>query len=309
MKAVTVCGIQIASIPGDVRQNVRKALDWLAKAQGEFGAEIAVFPESVTTTFNPGMSREALYDIVEPIPGDVTDAFCRASSDLNTIVVLPVYERGRDRPTIYNSAVLITPGSGVVGVYRKTHPFTTERVEGGGWTTPGHTARVYQTSCAMLGMMICYDGDFPELARVMAIDGAEVLARPSAFLRSYDIWHLTNAARAYDNHVYVVAVNAVGRDGAGNYYAGHSMVISPTGEKLAQARGSEEIIVARLDPDPMRYVSPGTRAPMVFDHLQDRNIAAYEGIIREARSAFEPALRVPYGRPAGKSREEDSPAS
>ena len=76
-------------------------------------------------------------------------------------------------------------------------------------------------------MTICYDGDFPELYRAEAIMGAEVICRPSALLRSFEIWELTNRARAYDNHVYIVACNAVGPDAGGNYYFGHSMIVDP----------------------------------------------------------------------------------
>ena len=81
---------------------------------------------------------------------------------------------------------------------------------GGGWVTPAETATVVETDLGRIGLMICFDGDYPELARVMAVRGAEVICRPSALLRSADIWELTTRARAYDNHVFVVAANATG---------------------------------------------------------------------------------------------------
>ena len=97
--------------------------------------------------------------------------------------------------------------------------------------------------------MICYDGDFPELGRCLAVQGVEVIVRPAALLRSFDIWSLTNRARAYDNHVYVVGVNSIGPDARGSYYFGHSQIVSPIAHVLAQASGSEEIVAAELDPD------------------------------------------------------------
>jgi beta-ureidopropionase len=130
---------------------------------------------------------------------------------------------------------------------------------------------------------------------------AEIITRPSALLRSYDIWYITNCARAYDNHVYLIGVNAVGADAANNYYFGNSMIIDPTAWKLAQARGVEEIVSAELDPEPLRYISHGTCSPQIFDHLEDRNLALYEEILRAARSRFEPARRVPYAK--GRARE------
>ena len=74
-------------------------------------------------------------------------------------------------------------------------------------------------------MIICFDGDYPELSRITAVRGAEVIARPSALLRSADLWELTNRARAYDNHVYVVGANATGIDPAGTIYFGNSMIV------------------------------------------------------------------------------------
>ena len=142
-------------------------------------------------------------------------------------------------------------------------------------------------------MMICYEGDFPEVARVLAIQGAEVIVRPSALLRSFDIWEMTNRARAYDNHVYVVGVNIVGHDLGENYYFGHSMIVDPIACRLAQARGTEEIVFAELDPDPLKYISWGTKSPMIFDHLEDRNASLYRDLLKEAKSPFEPFKRVP----------------
>ncbi len=142
-------------------------------------------------------------------------------------------------------------------------------------------------------MIICYDGDFPELSRLLAVKGAEIIVRPSALLRSFDIWYITNAARAYDNHVYVVATNSVGPDAGGSYYFGHSMIVNPIAWRLAQARGGEEIIAAKLDPDPLRYVTWGSKSPQIFDHLEDRNLELYEGILKKARSRFELGERIP----------------
>jgi hypothetical protein len=94
----------------------------------------------------------------------------------------------------------------------------------------------------------------------------------------------------------MIGVNAVGPDAAENYYFGGSMIISPIAQKLAQARGCEEIVSAVLGSDPLRYVTYGTRSPMIFDHLEDRNVGVYGGILSEGKSSFEPDRRVPYKR-------------
>jgi beta-ureidopropionase len=86
---------------------------------------------------------------------------------------------------------------------------------------------------ATIGLTICYDGDVPELYRAEAILGAEVIERPSALLRSFEIWKMTNWVGAYDNHVYLLGCNGIGADAGGNYYFGHSMIVDP---HRAQAR-------------------------------------------------------------------------
>jgi predicted amidohydrolase len=105
---------------------------------------------------------------------------------------------------------------------------------------------------------------------------------------------MVNKARAYDNHVYLLAANAVGPDAGNNYYFGHSMIVSPIAQTLALARGQEEIVSAKLDPDPIKYVSYGSKSPMIFDHLEDRNVAVYKEILQKGKSPFEPYKRIVY---------------
>jgi predicted amidohydrolase len=294
MKTFIVACAQFGVTPNDVTANVERAVAWIERAVKENEAELVVLPETITTGFSPGMGAKELWDLVDAIPGRITEPIARAARSLGVHVVLPTYERGPERGVVYNSAALINPQGEVIGVYRKTHLFPTERLSGGGWSTPGTEAPVFETELGTVGMIICYDGDFPELSRVLAIKGAEVIVRPAALLRSFEIWEMTNRARAYDNHVYMVACNAIAPDAGGNYYFGHSQIVSPIAQVLAQARGTEEIIAAELGPDPIKYVTYGAKSPMIFDHLQDRNLAAYEGILQPARSRFEPARRVEY---------------
>jgi len=292
MKEFIACCVQIAVTPNDVQANIDKSVTWLEKAVNEYAAELVVFPETVTTSFVTELEVGELWDLVDEVPGHTTRDIQAAARSLGVHVVWPTYRRGPERGIVYNSAILIGPDGEIIGIYDKTHPFPLERRDCGGWVTLGNRADVFKTALGDIGMIICYDGDFPELSRLLAVKGAEIIVRPSALLRSYDIWYITNAARAYDNHVYVVATNAVGPDAGGSYYFGHSMIVTPIAWRLAQARGGEEIIAAKLDPDPLRYVTWGSKSPQVFDHLQDRNLELYEEIIKEARSRFEPGERL-----------------
>ncbi len=292
MKAFTAACAQFAITPMAVHENVQKAVAWIERAVQENEAQLVVLPETVTTGFVPGCPVEELWDCVDYLPGALSEPVAQAARKLGVYVVLPTYERGPQRGIVYNSAALITPSGEIAGVYHKTHLFPTERRAADGWSTPGQHAVVVETPLANIGLSICYDGDFPELYRVMAIKGAEVIVRPSALLRSFEIWEVTNKARAYDNHVYLLACNAIGPDAGSNYYFGHSMIVSPVAQTLGLARGTEEIIAVTLDPDPIKRLGYGSKTPMVFDHLQDRNLAAYEGILQPAASRFVPARRI-----------------
>lgn len=282
--------VQIFIEPNNIKANIDKTCEWLIKAKKEHGAELVVFPEDVTTGFAPNMPIEEFYEILEPIPGDSIKPVQKLAKELGVHVVLPLYERGEVKNTIYNSSILIDDKGEILANYRKTHPFPTERE----WTTPGNEVVVVDTKLGKIGMVICYDGDFPELSRVCALKGAEIITRPSALMRSFEIWELTNKARAYDNHVYILAPNAVGADAAGNHFFGSSMIVNPIGQTIALARGGDDIISAKLNPDPIRYIGYGTKIPMIFDHLEDRNIEVYKEILIEGKSSFEPSMRIPY---------------
>jgi beta-ureidopropionase len=292
--AFTAACAQFAVTPLAVRENVEKSVHWIERTVRETGAQLVVLPETITTGFTPGIPTEDLWDLVDTLPGDMTRPIAQIARDLKVYVVFPTYERGPAPNEVYNSAALFDIGGELAGVYRKTHLFPLERVSEGGWSTPGQHPVVVETELANIGLTICYDGDFPELYRAEAIMGAEVICRPSALLRSFEIWETTNKARAYDNHVYIVGCNAVGPDAGGSYYFGHSMIVSPIAHVQALARGTEEIIAVELDPDPIKRITYGANTPMIFDHLRDRNLAAYENILTPARSRFEPARRAEY---------------
>jgi predicted amidohydrolase len=287
MKEFIAACVQIAVTPNDVQANIDKGVAWLEKTVSEYKAELVVFPETVTTGYETGLDAEGLWDLVDEAPGRITRDIQAAAKALGVHVVWGTYRRGSVRGEVYNSAILIGPDGEIIGIYDKTHPAPWERRDGGGWAMVGKRADVFETALGSIGMIICYDGDFPELSRLLAVKGAEVIVRASALQRSYDIWYITNAARAYDNHVYLVASNLVGPDACGNYGFGHSMIVNPIAWRLAQARGTEEIIAAKLDPDPLRYVTWGSKSLQTFDHLEDRNLELYEEILKEARSRFE----------------------
>jgi predicted amidohydrolase len=296
MRAVTVAAVQVApsSRPltaETVADNSARAVALVRDCHAATGAELIVLPESVTTGFTPGVSSEQLWDLVSDLPGRILDPFTAAAADLGVHLVLGTYRRGPTRGLVYNSAVVIGADGGLLGSYHKTHPFGGERADRGGWVTPGDDVLVVDTPLGRIGVIICFDGDYPELARITAIKGAELLCRPSALLRSADLWELTNRARAYDNHVYVIGANATGVDPAQTIYFGNSMIVTPIAEVVARAASHECWVSARLDPaTALASLTPGSSVPQPFDHLADRNLALIrrhaDVLLQEAASPF-----------------------
>jgi predicted amidohydrolase len=296
MREFVAAAVQLApsSAPltaGSIAANSDRACDLTRQCVAATAAELVVLPESVTTGFTPGTDAADLWDLVSELPGPVLDPFSALAAELGIHLVLGTYERGPERGIVYNAAVLLGPSGEMLGVYRKTHPFGTERADRGGWVTPGEDTLVVDTELGRIGVIICFDGDYPELSRITAIQGAEVICRPSALLRSADLWELTNRARAYDNHVFVIGCNATGVDPAGVIYFGNSMIVTPIAEVVARAASHECWTAARLNPDTaMSSLTPGSSIPQSFDHLADRNLALIrkhaDALLSEARSSF-----------------------
>ena len=291
-RRVVLAGAQFAVVPNDIPTNLYRCIYFLRRAVEDTGAKLLVFPESITTGFNPAMSARDLYQML-PRTEVMLSPVQKICKELQIHCVLPTYERGRDRETVYNSAFLIDSRGRTRGVYRKTHLFPTERKENKGWTTPGRLYPVFPTEIGTIGIHLCYDGDFPEISRILAVKGARILCRPSALLRNFEIWEATNKMRAYENHVYHVAVNAIGSDAAHTTYFGHSMIVSPIAQTLALGRAVDDLIYAEMDPHPIRRVSYGSDAPMLFDHLEDRNVKYYtKELFAPARSPFNPTKQI-----------------
>jgi len=279
MRDVTVAAVQVAPAIGPLTQasiktNTARAIAATMQCVAATGAELVVLPESVTSGFTTGVAAAELWDLVSDIPGPVAEPFAAAAAELGIHLVVGSYQRGPERGVVYNSAALLGPAGDVLGVYRKTHPFSGERADRGGWVTPGDDICVVPTPFGNVGLIICFDGDYPELSRITAVKGAEIICRPSALLRSADLWELTNRARAYDNHVYLIGANATGTDPGGAIYFGNSMIVTPIAEVVARAASHECWISARLEPaKALASLTPGSSVPQPFDHLADRNLA------------------------------------
>jgi len=213
--------------------------------------DLIVFPELSTTGYmgTPEEFDQNAYRLTED-PG--AKAMQELSGRYRVTIVYGFAERDPDDPSIlYNAAAIVSRGK-VLGSYRKVHPFDSEKI----WCTPGSEYPVFETDFGKLGVMICWDTAFPEVARIYALKGAQVLAICTNWETSETDaldplkpknWELAMRARAFDNFVPVAAANRVGND-RGCRFFGHSKIINFLGDVAAAAGDApnEEIVHATV---------------------------------------------------------------
>lgn len=196
------------------------------------------------------------YELTERVPGGATTKLMqKLAAKHRMVIVAPVYEE--HMPGLYfNTAAVIDADGSYLGKYRKHH---IPHAHPGFWEkfyfTPGDTGYpVFNTKCARVAVYICYDRHFPEGARMLGLNGAEILFNPSATVAglSEHLWELEQPAHAVANGYFVGAINRVGTEkpwNIGDFY-GKSYFCNPRGEIVAQAsRDKDEVLVADLDLD------------------------------------------------------------
>lgn len=205
--------------------------------------QLIVFPECSLTGYVFEDKASAL-ELAEPVPGPSTVELSLLCREYGIYVIYGLLEREHDH--VYNACVLLGP-DGVVASYRKVHlPFVgVDR-----FATPGDRPfTVHELPGLRLGMHICYDGGFPESARVMALLGADLIVLPTNWpAAAMCSAQCVPVCRALENHVYFAAVNRVGEEG-GFRFIGWSRIVAPTGETLAAAEHDREtILYAEIEP-------------------------------------------------------------
>ena len=248
----------------DKSRNVEIAERLVREAAAD-GADLIVLPEKWSLLGPP----EALLDGAEPLDGPVLAAARSWARELGVhLVAGSVAERVEGRERLSNTSALISPDGEIAAVYRKIHMFD---VEVGGITyreseheQPGDQIVVAPLAgvpgagaeSVELGLTVCYDLRFPELFRILAVRGAQVVSVPSAFTvtTGRDHWEVLLRARAIENQCFVVAAGQIGEAPPHYESYGRSMIVDPWGTVLAQAPDRECFVTAELDLAALRDV-------------------------------------------------------
>lgn len=234
-----VAALQFEPTLGVKEQNLSRLLR-LSLEAARAGARLIVTPEMATTGYC-WYSRAEIAPYVEPIPGPTTDQFAAFAREHNCYLVLGLPEVDPQTGIYYNSAALIGP-HGILGVYRKTHSFLSEPK----WAKDGdHGLPVWEIELGRLGVLICMDAVYFEPARILALQGAEVLCFPTNWLgeKSPSADWMT---RAYENGCFFIAANRYGRE-RGIQFSGGSAVLNPDGTIQNRLDTGEGIVFGEVD--------------------------------------------------------------
>ena len=235
-----VTSIQLEITDRPKGENVKHALDIL---DGVPDSDLIVLPEIWPCGY---FSFDRYRAESEPIDGPTVTAFVKKAVERKCHILMGSFVEN-DRDNIYNTALLLDPEGNSIARYRKIHLFGYQSAERE-ILTPGRDVVVAATPWGPSGFSTCYDLRFPELFRQMVGRGAKFFLIPSAWpMVRLDAWRLFNRARAHENLAYLISCNCAGTN-AGTQYAGHSMMVDPLGQVVAEGGEKEEIVTAEIDP-------------------------------------------------------------
>lgn len=284
-------GIIQQTCSADVEANKAKLASNIRKAASD-GAELVVLQELHNSLYFCQTENTSLFDLAEPIPGPSTEFYGKLALELNIVLVTSLFER-RAPGLYHNTAVVFEKDGSIAGKYRKMHipddPAYYEKF----YFTPGDLGfHPIRTSVGVLGVQVCWDQWYPEGARLMALQGAEILIYPTAIgyessdtadeqERQREAWTTVQRGHAVANGLPVVAVNRTGHEPDpsgqtnGITFWGGSFVAGPQGELLYRAYVDKEEVVV-VDVDMKR--SENVRRWWPF--LRDRRIEEFSGLTK-----------------------------
>ena len=263
MKDIRIAAVTFNSAVGRTSENLDKMASWIKQAKDQ-AAQLICFPELNVTGYS---TKADIKGCAEPIPGPISDRLEQMAHE-NRIVILAGMAEKDEKNRIFATHLVVTPQS-IAGSYRKIHIAPPEI----NIFSPGSSVPLFDVNGVKVGIQLCYDAHFPELSTRMAIDGADIIFMPHASPRGtpqkkFDSWMRHLKARAYDNSVFIVACNQVGKNTNGLDFPGIAVAIEPSGNVLQRHTSvRESIMIADLKADmlsdvrnhKMRYFLPNRR--------------------------------------------------
>ena len=251
---VTVAGIQMPCGP-DREANFAKAMT-LARVAIERGAKLICFAECFAWPWFPRKASEEARKLAEPIPGPMTEAMQLLAEDAGAVIVAPMFETANDSAW-YNTTAVIDANGHLLGLYRKTHVPELPNYQEKFFFHPGNLGfPVFKTRYAAIGVVTCWDNFFPEVPRILALKGAQILFCPTACSSSGSAvkWERAIAAHSVYNAVYALRVNRIGVEGSMTFY-GRSFCTDPNGDFVTEPAGAiEGVVLADLNLDRIKLV-------------------------------------------------------
>jgi beta-ureidopropionase len=268
-----------ASVADIKRAMLEKHLPMIEEA-GKNGVQILCLQEIFDGPyFCPGQDKK-WYAAAEEVPGPTTHLLAELAKKYQMAMVIPIYERAMPG-VYYNTAAVVDADGTYLGKYRKNHIPQTSGFWEKFFFKPGNLGYpTFQTRYARIGVYICYDRHFPEGARLLGLNGAEIVFNPSATVAGLSeyLWKLEQPAHAVANGYYVGAINRVGTEAPWNIgeFYGQSYFVNPRGQFIAEAsRDKDETVVAELDLDLIEEVR------QTWQFYRDRRPDSYEDMVKQ----------------------------
>lgn len=257
---VRFSGIQMSVIVGDKSATIGKALSLIDRAVKEFAPNIVALPELFATEYFPLYGDPKYFAYAEPIPGPTTQVLADKAREHGIYIIAGIFEKAL-RGLYYDSSAVLGPDGAVVGLTRKIELPNEYNKDGGvlsysnedfyfASADPEHAYPVIRTPYGNIGQVICYNRHFPELWRMLILNGVDVIYIPVASRagKAKDMFVIETRALAYINQCFAVNVNRVGPEGPAFMY-GTSHIVNPRGQLIAgpATDKEDEILYAALD--------------------------------------------------------------
>lgn len=238
LETATVAAVQMGIELGNKESNLRRAENLINRTTKD--AHFFVLPELFTT----GYYLEYAHEWAEPIPGPVTDALSTIAAKRGSYIIGSILEQERyDKPK--NTCVVIDPNGKIVAKYSKTHLFRLAQEDV--FLSAGDSFVVFNSNFGKMGLIICYDLRFPEVARHLALNGTKIMFVPAEWPHPrMHPWRTLLQARAIENQFFVVGANRVGSDGKNEYF-GSSMLVNPFGDIISEGGDKESVVMGEVD--------------------------------------------------------------